>query len=186
MSDVFANLDEDQSAPAPIKKKYTDEALHNALDAENEITEPVGEVSEINFLPHEHLYKAGKQKMLASRAIIIWFRLRCPGWTIKTELISRNDIQMPSPIENAKYKDATTFKEAVAKATIYDKEGRERASDYKRWTTDKNAGEFFIECACTGAQNRAILCLGFSALNAMTDFHPDGFDDTRKPFEWNK
>ena len=178
---MFDDLEDEPSPPA--KKSFSgasDEMLHKALDAENGDDSPDTAISSDIFRPYDHTYKlkSSPARMLKSRAILVWFRLRCPGWAVETDVVSITSVEPTSG------KAPKTWREAVSKSVTKDKEGRIRSIGWKKWDTDKNAGEFFIECACTGAENRAILSLGFSALNASTDFHPDGWDETRSPFDW--
>lgn len=175
-NNFFGDIKEDEEEFVKPKTRIgSEEQIHDIIDKEAGKTEDLV-FSEV-FLPKEHTYKANKKsktRLLASKAIILWFRLRCQGWSLESEMTHFGE---------AKFDNVLVYY-AIFKTVITDPDGRVRSIGTKKWDTTKSAGDYFVECAETGSINRAILNLGFSAENSTTDFHPDGFIDGRVPFQW--
>lgn len=140
-------------------------ALDNAHGAETSEEE----ASDGGFLPKNSLIKfpGAKIKVVSSRGTLQWFRLQCPGWGIVTEKVQETD------------------KFIEFRATVYDADERIRSTGSKTWSKTKpGTGQFALECAETGAINRALNNLGFLGLVAKTGFDPDGKEPYWK--NWKK
>lgn len=157
--------DEEEEIPKYVARPMMgEESVYSVMDGENGLEE-VEESEE--FRPWYYLKKipGSKQKIVASKPTIQWFRLQCPGWSMIT---NQEDSGDPDKIQ--------------FRTEILDTNGVVRASGTKAWSKKKRgSGEFALECAETGSMNRACNNLGFLSTCAKSGFDPDG----RLPF-WEK
>lgn len=160
--------DDDDELPKYIAKPMMgEESVYSVIDGEHGIDDgdEVEESDQFRPVNYAKRLKGSKDKVIASKPTIQWFRLQCPGWSVITKQEDSGD------------PDRVQFR-----AEIYDVRGTLRASATKSWSKKKSgSGEFALECAETGAINRACNNLGFLSTSAKQGFDPDG-----KPPFWEQ